>query len=108
VPADIPSKPRELKKIESGYLTKEQLIEAHGRCGNLLHAQNPFREKHHYKAYMEELYGWTDAIRTLLSTHNILLLDDHKFYLVHMHGNKDGHIATYEFGPVGAEDEEGR
>src|SRR5690606_17029515 len=32
----------DLVDIETGFLTQDQLISLHGRCGNLLHAKTPY------------------------------------------------------------------
>jgi hypothetical protein len=42
VPSATPGIKNDFVDVAEGYLTKSELISAHGQCGNVLHARNPF------------------------------------------------------------------
>ena len=41
----------EFVHLQDGYMTRDELIEVHGKCGNLLHAQNPYGKGVDYDHY---------------------------------------------------------
>jgi hypothetical protein len=86
--------------MKDGFMTCDELIEVHGRCGNLLHARNPFGKKHDYESYRKSVLGWMARIMKLLGCHQIKLLDDNVFYLVHMKENRDDRVHMYTFEKV--------
>jgi hypothetical protein len=65
--------------LTDGYLTKAELVEVHGRCGNLLHARNPFGKSLDYARFLSDIIAWTNKVVSLLSTHKIWLLGDGHF-----------------------------
>ena len=89
-----------LENMETGFITCDELIEVHGRCGNLLHARNPFGITADYDYYDRMVPEWMEGIRKLLNCHKIKLLNDDRFYLVHMKEPGDDHVHMYEFVPV--------
>lgn len=86
-----------LVDIESGYLTRAQLVSVHGRCGNLLHAKNPYGKGVDYDWYEARVPEWMKKIMTLLNTHQVKILDDEVFYLVHMKEYQDDKVHMYTF-----------
>ncbi|MBB5358033.1 hypothetical protein HDE76_001239 [Rhodanobacter sp. ANJX3] len=80
-----------------GFLTKDELLEAHGRCGDLLHTRNPFRPTLDYSAALTNVVAWTHKVIRLLNAHEIRLLGEDHFHLVHMsvHGNDSVHMYTF-------------
>ena len=52
---------------EVGFMTRDELIQVHGRCGNLLHAQNPYGKKADYDYYEKMVPEWLKGIGNLLS-----------------------------------------
>ncbi len=56
LPATQPGVKSDMVDRTDGYLTRAELIEVHGRCGNVLHARNPYRAPHDYELY-ESLVG---------------------------------------------------
>ena len=88
--------------LSDGFLTKAELIEVHGRCGSLLHARNPFAKPINYEQFMSNVLLWTNKVVTLLSTHEIWLLGDEHFHVVHMTEEGDDSVRMYTFERVGA------
>lgn len=97
--SDQPNVVIALDDRDQDYLTQAGLIEAHGRCGKLLHAANPFgRPIDYYGFFKTKLPLWRSLFMNLLNTHKVHLVDDTGFYLVHMHeeGKKD-EVSWYRF-----------
>lgn len=88
---------REINNKSNGFLTKQELIEIHGKCGNILHARLPSNKRVVYSKYIDWTRECTKKIMELLNSHTIKLLDDEVFYLVQMHSEPEGRIAHYEF-----------
>jgi len=88
----------DLLPIESGYLTKAELIEIHGRTGNILHARNPFGKGLDVAEYERHVPEIMEKIRLLLNCHEIRLLGEHDFfYLIHMKEDLDDRVHSYKF-----------
>lgn len=85
---------------ETGFMTRDELIQVHGRCGNLLHAQNPYGKNADYDYYEQIVPEWLKRIGKLLSSHRIKLLNKNRFYWVWMQDVKDGqvHMQPLELG----------
>ncbi|HEY1424066.1 MAG TPA: hypothetical protein VGF20_11475 [Candidatus Acidoferrum sp.] len=98
-PADQPGVRHALKKRGPDYLTQEDLIEAHGRCGSLMHAANPFGSPIDYDFYLRNFPVWLNKTINLLNNHEVRLPGDSGFYLFHM--KEEGHeeIRWYRFEP---------
>lgn len=88
--------------LTDGYLTKEELVEVHGRCGNLLHARNPFGKSLDYARFLRDILDWTNKVVLLLSTHEIWLLGDGHFHVVHMTEQENDSVRMYTFERVDA------
>jgi hypothetical protein len=88
---------RNHEPIAEGCLTREQLVEVHGRCGNVLHARNPFGKAIEYQSFMGDIMTWTNRVVALLSKHQIWLLGDEHFYVVHMTEENDDAVRMYTF-----------
>ena len=89
-----------LVETETGFMTRDELIQVHGKCGNLLHAQNPFGKDVDYDYYEKMVPKWLEQIAKLLNSHRIKLLDKDRFYWVWMKDTKDGrvHMQPLELG----------
>jgi len=87
--------------LKDGYLTRDGLVEIHGRCGNILHARNPFGKPIDYDAYATDITAWTNLAVGLLNTHEIRLLGDDHFYLVNMTEPGRDAVFMYTFERVG-------
>lgn len=97
VASERPGVVNDLVDIKSGFLTREQLIGVHGRCGDLLHAKNPYGKGVDYKLYERMVPQWLEQIRVLLNCHQVHLLDSKYFYLVHMKEDRDDAVHMYTF-----------
>jgi hypothetical protein len=56
-----------LKERGPDYLTQDVLIEAHGRCGSLMHSANPFGQQIDYGYYLERFPVWMHRVINLLN-----------------------------------------
>ena len=90
-----------LVDMQTGFMTRDELIEVHGKCGNLLHAQNPFGKDIDYGYYEKNVPRWMEQIRKLLNCHQIKLLNGNRFYLVHMKEERDDYVHMYTFEGIG-------
>jgi hypothetical protein len=79
------------------YLTQEDLIEAHGRCGALMHASNPFAQAIDYTLYERLFPNWLTRIINLLNNHRIHLPGDTGAYHVHMQEEGHDEVRWYRF-----------
>ena len=87
----------EFVNLQDGFMTRDELIQVHGKCGNLLHAQNPYGKGVDYGNYEKMVPTWINRIMVLLNSHRIKLLNDDGFYRVHMQDAKDGRVGMQKF-----------
>lgn len=74
----------ELKPL-SMYLTKDDYKILLDKCGDLLHATNPYDSKEtEYKQFIDEAPVWLIKIMALLNHHHIYPLDAHLMFIVQM------------------------
>ena len=64
----------ELKHVENGYLTKEELIRIYEICGGMMHAQNPFSVVKPVEDLQRKFPVWLTKIVRLLNHHEITLI----------------------------------
>jgi hypothetical protein len=101
VQKDAPPALHALEARQHDYLTQKELIEAHGRCGNLMHAANPFGKPIDYECYEKRFPTWITRIMNLLSNHQVHLAGEIGFWLFHMHEEGKGNeVSWYRFEPV--------
>ncbi|MDE0324150.1 MAG: hypothetical protein OXN27_09545 [Candidatus Poribacteria bacterium] len=77
----------EFVSLKSGFMTPDELIEVHGRCGDMLHAKNPYGkgiDYSDYNRYEAIVINWVTRIKTLLNFHLIRPLDQNQIYKVWM------------------------
>ncbi len=81
-----------------GFLTKDELVQIHGRCGDLLHAKNPFGKGADYAWFRSMVPLWLEKVVKLLNNHEIYLLGDETMYVIQMsvEGSDDVHMTTLE------------
>jgi hypothetical protein len=80
------------------YLTRDELIAAHGFCGNFLHAQNPFGKRKLFRDYEEKLRRTMTKLLNLIDVHKIQLFNDHeRFFLVQRRTRPKMYPNMYEF-----------
>jgi hypothetical protein len=83
--------------VTEGFLTLDELIQAHGHIGGLMHADNPLRES----ARLEELEAqfpiWRARLVRLLNDHLIKFPDDRTVLYVGMQSAETGgvHVALF-------------
>jgi hypothetical protein len=100
VPSKTPGIVNDLIDLKEGCMTREELIEVHGRCGNILHAQNPYGKGIDYHEFRKSIENWIAKIICLLNCHKIHFIDQPNFYLIHMKEDRDDRVHYYTFGPV--------
>jgi hypothetical protein len=84
IPIKHPRASVQLVRRKPDYLTKEELIEAHGKCGSLMHAANPFGKGIDYAYFQKSFISWAHRIVNLLNSHQAFLAGDTGSYIVHM------------------------
>ena len=67
VPSTVPGTVNGLEKRDADYLTEHELVEAHGRCGALMHAANPFSAPIDYSFYEKVFPTWLTRMTNLLN-----------------------------------------
>ena len=90
----------DLVNMKTGFMESDELIQVHGRCGNILHAKNPFGKDANYDYYKKMVPKWMDRIMKLLNCHQIKLLNGNRFYLVHMKEERDDQVHMYTFDQI--------
>jgi len=96
-PCDDPKVVNKLKHRQNDYLTKSDFINVYKKCGALLHASNPLGKKINYEYYKKNIPEWRNKVLNLLNNHEVHLLNDTGFYLVHMKEDRDDKVHTYRF-----------
>lgn len=74
----------DLASRQPDYLTAESLVDAHGRCGSLMHAANPYGRETDYAFFEASFPVWLSKTVNLLNSHLVQLPGDTGFYLVQM------------------------
>lgn len=87
----------QLKSRDQDYLTENNLIVAHGRCGSLMHAANPFGQPIDYNFYRQTFPVWLIQTTNLLNNHQVHLVGDTGFYLFHMKEQGHEEVRWYRF-----------
>jgi hypothetical protein len=97
---DQPGIVHKLRGRDSDYLTEQELIAAHGRCGSLMHASNPFAPPIDYSFYELSFPNWMTRIINLLNNHRVHLPGDTGCYHVHMEEPGHDEVRWYRFETV--------
>jgi hypothetical protein len=86
----------EWKDVLAGYLTLDELIAAHGKIGNLMHANNPYREETMFDEMQKDFSEWDRKAVRLLNHHVVKFPDDTLLY-VGMRSAETGevHVALF-------------
>ena len=96
-PSAHPGAKAQLVEKTEGFLTRSEFSRLYNLCGGLMHADNPLGRKTDYGTLWSEGPGWEGRIRELLGCHQIRLVGQDGFYLVHMREERDGQVHMYEF-----------
>ena len=86
--------------IAEGFLTLEELIEAHGQIGALMHAANPYREKIVIEKLEARFSVWRERLIKLLDHHQVKFPGGDAFLYVGMQSVETGGVHTAFFTKV--------
>lgn len=98
IQSNEPEVVNELKKLNSGFLTREDFVKIYDKCGRIMHSYNPFGSKIDYEFYNANIKNWLNLIIGLLNTHLVHIKGIEGFYLIHMKENRDENVHGYYFG----------
>jgi len=82
------------KRLEFGYLTKDEYRRVYKRCGALLHTNNPFTPKPDFEKLISEFTEWRVLITRLLEKHLTILIDNKTIWLVRMTVGENKEVQT--------------
>jgi hypothetical protein len=90
----VTAEPIKTVNIESGFLTKEDLLNLYGECGNYLHRGSIRQIVTNWEPTIdfEKIKQWVDKIIKLLNHHQIQTSDPHKQIWVLMHDKDKGKV----------------
>jgi hypothetical protein len=80
VPSDMPGITDEWRSVKSGFLQLDELVAAHGLIGNLMHANNPYREELLLEEIEIQFPEWREKLIRLLNNH-LVKFPDAKYIL---------------------------
>ena len=103
-PSDTPGEEHitNTRYTEEGFMTHDEMIAVYDEICKFLHVKNPYSdEKVSILDISSKVASWINRIIKLLNSHQIKLLNDDKFYVVHMYEpDRGGCAAMYEFHPL--------
>jgi hypothetical protein len=100
VPSDKPGVKDEWKTVTSEYLTLDELVAAHGLIGNLMHANNPYREEILTDEIEKQFPLWRAKLIRLLNNHLVKFPDDKSVLYVGMQSRETGQVHTNLFSKI--------
>jgi len=103
IPSKLPGVVSELKNREPDYLTKDDFVAVYDQCGGIMHAANPYGQEIDYATYQRQIPTWRSKIMYLLNTHQVQLVNEPGFYLIHMKEDRDDRVHYYRFAPPGSQ-----
>lgn len=95
---DASGKVVEVVNVDEPYLTKRDLLDLYGECGNFLHRgslENVIKGKR--IPALNSLVPWVEKIRVLLNHHQIQLADPDWQLWVVMQAETDGKVHAWQF-----------
>lgn len=93
----VTQKPVEVINVTSGFLTKDDLLNLYGECGNYLH-RGSIRQlltKREPTLDFEKIWSWIDKIARLLNHHQIQTIQPDIQLWVLMQGTDDGKVCWH-------------
>jgi hypothetical protein len=93
-PSDDPKIASKWSNRKDDYLTEARLIDAHWRCGALMHAANPYAKTIDYDSYAQNFKIWHEQFVNLLDCHTIQFPNDKVLYLIQMGAGKGNPTIT--------------
>ena len=100
----IPGVVNELVPITDGYLTQEDFIFVYKKCGGMMHAVNPYGSRTGVHFFEKSIPAWREKLIRLLNCHEVHLVDETGFWLVHMKEDLDDEVHYYQFGLIETHD----
>lgn len=98
---DDPATGGTISHVSDGFLTRDELVETHGRCGDLLHADNPYRAQDVSVDQWRQRFGeWNQKTRMLLKLHTTQLIDQNTQWWVVMRFGTDQPVQVAEMKAV--------
>lgn len=97
VPSEKPGIKDEWKKVDSDFLKLEELIAAHGLIGNLMHANNPYREALLLEDIEKQFPEWREKLIRLLNHHLISFPGGKSILYVGMQSAETGNVHSSLF-----------
>jgi hypothetical protein len=95
-----PGKPRHMRGVSEGFLTREEFVKVYDKCAALLHAPNPYGSAPDLAYFDTNIPLWRTRIFRLLDRHMFVLAGSNAVYLVQMH-EEDGRVHHYTLSPHG-------
>lgn len=83
--------------VQSGFLTREELLNIYSICGGFLHAQNPFAYKKQFESILKLVHSWLKKIKTLTNVHIVQLIDENTMFIaiINFDYEKDVSVGIY-------------
>jgi hypothetical protein len=97
VPSVTPGVNDEWKPVVSDFLKLEELVDAHGRIGGLMHANNPYHEERLLNQIEDQFPIWREKLIHLLNNHLVKFPDDETVLYVGMQSVETGAVHTALF-----------
>jgi len=82
--------------LTSGFLSKENALKIYERCGGILHAENPFKNKRNIAEIKAQFHDWIIQLITLMN-HHLIVLNNGNMVVGIMHSKDDGNPYAFLF-----------
>lgn len=83
-PSTLPGCEFEFKPSSKDYLTKDGLIHLYEKCGQMMHAKNPYGKALNYEFFEQNGIEWRNKVVDLLSFHQLHLAGESAFLYTQM------------------------
>lgn len=100
VPSTTSAVKDDWKPITSGFLKLDDLTRAHGSIGNLMHANNPYREELLLEDIEKQFSSWRTQLIRLLDNHLVKFPDNKTILYVGMQSVENGKVHTALFSKI--------
>lgn len=94
---------KHFEKLESGFLSKVDLLFLYNKCSKALHAMNPYSNSTTIN-FKKSIDDWVQSIIQLLSLHHIILVGTENTWLVQLNSSEDNKAHVLATTPVSKED----
>lgn len=88
--------------LTDGYLTKQELVESHGRCGGYLHQDNPYKtiKESDYETAKVMFNEWISKLNSLLEYHLVRLFASDEVLIVTMNTQSGDFVKAGLYDPI--------